>query len=384
MIESVASPALEANTSSGSGEGAPAFAVESDSLDAGLLGGNSATGSGVHVVELAGTLRTSSTLRAEPAAWEIGTIFDPGHSTYYPAVLQVPEGNTLTVAPGAVVKASGGGDPNVYGIYSALQVEGTLHAVGTESEPITFTSVNDNSVGGTTGSGDPKPGEWDGIAVPPSRGSLDLEHANVSYAETAVDDSSGTVTFRGSLAGDTMGIRGCDWGTEGCTVDAAYSYWGSSEGPFPGGKTALVCGAVTTGPYLTSPSGSSTAEGSDFVSRNCDGSPTPAEQFATGQRADGERVSKEEIRCGEGFKEACEVIKETEECLGAATTLAEQSADFKFSDGAKDVPSNGADWLASSESRVISDVGQAAGFALDIVGAAKTILDIAEAYSHCG
>jgi len=69
---------------------------------------------------------------------------------------------TLTVKPGAVIKASGGsGDPPGCGSYEcSISVEGTLDAVGTASEPITFTSINDNSVGGATGSGAPAAEEW--------------------------------------------------------------------------------------------------------------------------------------------------------------------------------------------------------------------------------
>ena len=47
----------------------------------------------------------------------------------------------------------------------AFTVEGTLDAVGTTASPIVFTSVNDNTVGGTTGSGNPAAGNWEGIEV---------------------------------------------------------------------------------------------------------------------------------------------------------------------------------------------------------------------------
>ena len=66
------SPTLEGDSSVNVGEGEPAFAVRSQSLNADLLGGNSATGSGSQVVELAGTIGTTSTLPAESAAWEVG------------------------------------------------------------------------------------------------------------------------------------------------------------------------------------------------------------------------------------------------------------------------------------------------------------------------
>jgi hypothetical protein len=180
-----------------------------------------------------------------------------------------------------------------------------------------------------------------------------------------------------------VGIEACDWG-EACSVDAAYTYWGSSEGPFPSGRPALACGAVTTSPYLTSESGGCTATGSVFGTANCDSSPTPEQQLASAQQAANAHIADEQIRCGEGFEEACQVIQLYQQCLSSATTLAQESSPFKFSNGAEDVASDGADWLASAENAVVSDVGQVASFGLGIVGAAKTISDIATAYSGCG
>ncbi len=91
----------------------------------------------VHVTNQAGV---KETVAPPPASWSsvepqhdlCGTIssnttIGPNYASVYTldnCTVDVPSGLTLTVAPGAVVKASGGGDPNVYGIYSALQVEG--------------------------------------------------------------------------------------------------------------------------------------------------------------------------------------------------------------------------------------------------------------------
>lgn len=175
-------------------------------------------------------------------------------------------------------------------------------ARGTSGSPITFTSINDNSVGGSTGSGSPAASDWAGIQATGS-GSIDLEHANISYTGTgvnaqttgsallstvsifdsskAISDVQGDVSFRGQLGNDASGISSCDWGTAGCSVDAAYSYWGSPNGPPLGGQGGFVCGAVTTSPYLTSPGGSSTTpSGSAFGFGNCDGSQTPTRSLA--------------------------------------------------------------------------------------------------------
>ena len=67
----------------------------------------------------------------------------------------VAAGATLTIEPGAIVK---------FARYTSIQVNGTLIADGNDSSangftPIIFTSINDHSVGGSTGSGSPKPGD---------------------------------------------------------------------------------------------------------------------------------------------------------------------------------------------------------------------------------
>jgi hypothetical protein len=54
-----------------------------------------------------------------------------------------------------------------------------------------FTSFNDNTVGGKTGTGSPKAGDWTGISSS-TDGSVDVEYANVSYASTAVNASGGS------------------------------------------------------------------------------------------------------------------------------------------------------------------------------------------------
>ncbi|PKO22248.1 MAG: hypothetical protein CVU38_10440, partial [Chloroflexi bacterium HGW-Chloroflexi-1] len=69
----------------------------------------------------------------------------------------VASGVTLTIEPGVVVKFRDYGD--------ALWVNGTLIADGTDTQPITFTSLKDDAVGGdTNGDGDatqPAPANWD-------------------------------------------------------------------------------------------------------------------------------------------------------------------------------------------------------------------------------
>ncbi|MCW2494252.1 MAG: N-acetylmuramoyl-L-alanine amidase [Jatrophihabitans sp.] len=104
--------------------------------------------------------------------------------------VRVDYGVTLTIAPGAVVKANRA---------AGLDVEGVLNAVGTAAQPISFTSVTDDSVhGDDNGDGTatrPVPGNWLGIRGPgappdgepnPTPQSMTLTHVAVRYAGITV------------------------------------------------------------------------------------------------------------------------------------------------------------------------------------------------------
>ena len=90
--------------------------------------------------------------------------------------LTVSNGATLTIQPGTIVKFDSGA-----GI--SMQPGTTLVANGTLVQPIYFTSINDNAVGGNTngnsGATPPAPGDWNAIAI--SGANASFNHVQMQY-----------------------------------------------------------------------------------------------------------------------------------------------------------------------------------------------------------
>lgn len=133
-------------------------------LDYGLAlssSGNSSTGTTGNGIYLIGSPTVNQTWMGDTLAYVI------------PYYLTVPSGKTLTIKAGATIKLESS---------SSLMVSGTMDVQGTSTNPVVFTSVKDDTVGGNvvTTDGNPAAGNWNYIRID-SGASATLTHAIVRY-----------------------------------------------------------------------------------------------------------------------------------------------------------------------------------------------------------
>jgi RHS repeat-associated protein len=134
----------------------------------------------------------------------------PDYSFYVNGNLTVASSGTLTILPGTVVKF-----PQYCGIF----VDGTLTALGTSSEPIFFTDVRDDAVGGDANKDGadslPAPNWWGAIRVQ-NAGSAALERCNLRYGGNnsygnwggnngVLKSGSGDLSLRNTAVSQTYG-----------------------------------------------------------------------------------------------------------------------------------------------------------------------------------
>lgn len=201
-------------------------------------------------------------------------------------------------------------------------------------------------------------------------------------SDVAIRVGDAALIFRGKLTNlQNMAIQACNW-TQSCSVDAAYVDWGTGGAP----TTGSVCGQVTVSPWAN---GSASSDGL-FTSKNCDNSPTPADQLASSTQHFGQRMSTRGIDCGNGFEDACEAMRRAQTCLGEAVNVAGSTSPFPLPGAAPHEQANTwgaslADGATTYIQAIESPTPQlsALQFGNKLLGALNTMISISSAYGSC-
>ncbi|MGA2500548.1 MAG: choice-of-anchor Q domain-containing protein, partial [Tepidisphaeraceae bacterium] len=167
-----------------------------------------------------------------------------GFVHYVTGTLVVPNGVTLTIDPGAIVK---------FAAFAGIEVDagGTLIAQGTLTRNIIFTSISDDSHGGdTNGDGNataPAAGNWGTIYV---AGSASFDHAQVLYgggnpagswsATASIRTAGGTLTFADSIMSQSFFDGILAWGGTVNVTNSIFTGIDRAISAHPGGVVTVT------------------------------------------------------------------------------------------------------------------------------------------------
>jgi hypothetical protein len=274
-------------------------------------------------------------------------------------------------------------------------------ANGTTNHPVTFTSYNDQNVGGNTGSGRPAAGDWTGLRVGSgatvvgvamnddyASTGLDNQGGTVDVSgildrdSTAINDQTGNVAFRGLVANTNAAVTACNWGAVGaaaCTVDATYTQWGTSAGPFgvASGGGDLVCGAVLVSPWT----GETGTTQSAFGSKNCDGTSTPDVVADTAGQAFDDLVNADPDNAAVTVATNCLLGVEQNAAAGYPPSVDDTQTTGVAA--ANEFVDKSSDYLATNASQTVSDNSAVNSFADTINTIATTISGLGPAITGC-
>src|SRR5579885_492455 len=135
--------------------------------------------------------------------------------------LQVAAGATLSIDPGVVVKFVPGTSAvcadGINNDQASLIVDGALVAIGTATQPITFTSNNDTgaadggdtTAAGATAPGSPGSGDWGTILFAPDAaiGQSTLSNVQVLYGQAVVDNNASPTLDAETVSSTTLGLQ---------------------------------------------------------------------------------------------------------------------------------------------------------------------------------
>ncbi len=157
------------------------------------------------------TLQVFSGILATDQTWLRNTLY------FIEDAVTVPDGVTLTIQPGAVIKLA-------LGKSLMVQAGGTLLAEGTFARPIVFTSISDDTVGGDTNNdGDataPEAGDWQWIFI--DGGVAEFTHCDIRYGGGPLAGGWGQPGGPGKAAIKTSGAEASLRFVNSRMIEAAY------------------------------------------------------------------------------------------------------------------------------------------------------------------